>query len=320
MTAGEDRTARAMLSWLTEPGDDTIGQLVSQHGAAAALDRLVADVSAAARVRPEVAPLPGPLRQLAESGAAAALATCRIVVPGDADWPAGLDDLARTGGRPPVCLWVRGPGRPPAPAVTVTVAGTRAASDYGRIVAMDMAAGLAAAGFTVVSSGRAGIDAAALRAALAVPQPGAPVALLPYGLHRLHPAAELRMLEQVADTGLLMSAWPPDAQPSPSRTVVNRTLLAAVSAGSVVVEARGGHGSVTVARRAADLGRTAMVVPGPVTAATSAGVHRLLRGDPRVRAVTSVTDIVSELRVAGPRVSMRALPAAGEVRPGPSPT
>ncbi|WP_426502849.1 DNA-processing protein DprA [Dactylosporangium sp. McL0621] len=300
MTAADDRTARAMLSWLTEPGDDTVSRLVAEHGPVTALDRLAADPDTPPLLRAEVRPLPGPLRALAASAADAAMAACRVIVPGDPDWPPGLDALPY----PPLCLWTAGPARPPVPAAAVTVAGTRAASAYGRIVAMDLAAGLAARGYTVVSSGRPGIDAAALRAAAAT---ASPVALLPCGLQRLQAPDELRLLEHLAAAGLLASAWPPDAQPTPARTIANRALLAAVSSGTVVVEARGGHGSVTVARRAADFGRTAMVVPGPVTAATSAGVHRLLRTDPRIRAVTGVTDVLDELRAAGPQAPSRAI-------------
>lgn len=52
---------------------------------------------------------------------------------------------------------------------------------------------------------------------------------------------------------------------------------AALTRGTVVVEAEYRSGSLVTARRARELGRYTMGVPGPVTSGLSAGVHELLR-------------------------------------------
>src|SRR5690606_41428021 len=84
-----------------------------------------------------------------------------LLVPGDAGWPVGLDDL---GPVRPLALWVRGNRDLAALAErSVAVVGARACTDYGRHVTGEIAAGLAARGFTVVSGGAYGIDAAAHR-------------------------------------------------------------------------------------------------------------------------------------------------------------
>lgn len=54
---------------------------------------------------------------------------------------------------------------------------------------------------------------------------------------------------------------------------------AALTRGTVVVEAQYRSGSLVTARRALRLGRFTMGVPGPVTSGLSAGVHELLRGE-----------------------------------------
>ena len=85
--------------------------------------------------------------------------------PGDPAWPPGLDDLDDLGprdgpdGGAPVCLWVRGelPPGDRAPRA-VAVVGARAATAYGEHVAEDLAAGLVARGWTVVSGAAYGID------------------------------------------------------------------------------------------------------------------------------------------------------------------
>jgi DNA processing protein len=138
-----------------------------------------------------------------------------------------------------------------------------------------------------------GIDTAAHRGALAVE--GATVAVLPAGLDRPHPTGNQTLFDTIAGEGLLVSMWPPGAYPRRDRIAANRRLLAALSRGTILVEASLRSGALTTLREALALGRTAMVVPGPVTSAMSAGGHRALRDDPRIRLVTGLADVFTEL-------------------------
>jgi DNA processing protein len=72
--------------------------------------------------------------------------------------------------------------------------------------------------------------------------------------------------------------------------VLRNRVIAALTRGTVVVEARLRSGSLITARRAAELGRVTMGVPGPCTSGLSAGVHELLRGQAVV--VTDAADVV----------------------------
>ena len=103
----------------------------------------------------------------------------RFVVPGDAEWPDGLDDLAtvRAAQRPrrraagPVGARAARPGRGAAER-SVAVVGSRSATTYGTGVAGELAADLAGARASRVVSGAAfGIDQAAHRGALAGARP-----------------------------------------------------------------------------------------------------------------------------------------------------
>ena len=101
----------------------------------------------------------------------------RLLVPGDPGWPEwSLEPLDRprgrrrdsSGGVPtalrPLGLWWRGPADPVSVlSRSVAVVGTRAPTAYGRAVTADLCAGVAAEGFTVISGGAFGIDAAAHR-------------------------------------------------------------------------------------------------------------------------------------------------------------
>jgi DNA processing protein len=124
---------------------------------------------------------------------------------------------------------------------------------------------------------------------------GITVAVLPCGLDRLYPTANASLLNRIADTGLLISMWPPGIGPVRARMAATRTLLAALTEGTVVVEAARRSGALTVLRHTIALGRAAMVVPGPVSSAVSAGCHDALREDSRVLLVTGVADVLAEL-------------------------
>ncbi|WP_114855242.1 DNA-processing protein DprA [Brachybacterium sp. YJGR34] len=199
----------------------------------------------------------------------------RVIVPQDAEWPAGLDDLQATA---PHCLWLHGPGRLDQLVGTrcAALVGSRAATPYGEDVAARLAADLAARGGTVVSGGAYGIDAAAHRGALAAGD-GATLAVLAGGLDRLYPRGNTELLSRIRARHLLVSEAPPGTAPTRWRFLARNRLIAALTRATVVVEAGWRSGALSTARHADLLSRPVGAVPGPVTSAASAGCHRLIR-------------------------------------------
>ncbi|MEU4680414.1 DNA-processing protein DprA [Micromonospora sp. NPDC023737] len=281
--------ARGQLGWLYEPGDTRLHALLTEHGPVSTY-RLLSAGTASLPVRAELRHLPHVHLWAAATAAVdtAQRGPIRVVIPGDPDWPAGLRDLGATA---PVCMWARGPAHNPSFDRSVTIVGSRASTSYGNHIAGYLAAGLTEHAWTVVSTGGLGIDGAALQAAA----DGHAVALLGHGIDQIHPTAHRALFERLADRSLLLSAWPPGARPTRERAQANRKLLAAVTAGTVVVEASLRSGAREVLQQAADWGRVGMVVPGPVTSLTSAGCHALLRTDRRIRPVTDAADVVADL-------------------------
>jgi DNA processing protein len=287
----DDRTALATLGWLFEPTNPELHRLVAAHGPVETLHRLSAGAMPFPG-RAEIRHLTGfhLWRAAAAAVDEAGRGGIRVVIPADPGWPTGLRD---GDGAAPVCLWARGPATVPAPHRSVTVVGSRASTSYGNYVAADLAGQLAADGWPVVSTGGFGVDGAALRAAVAAG--GQAVALVAHGLDQIHPVAHAGLFERVAADGLILSAWPPGARPTRERTQAGQRLLAALTAGTVVVEASLRSSAVHVVRQAVDRGRVGMVVPGPVTSATSAGCHELLRTNARIRPVTCADDVVADV-------------------------
>jgi DNA processing protein len=286
-----ERIAVAALLRITEPAVPGVVRLVREHGpeAALAMRGSGADVPGVDTdgLRHRLRDTSGE-RDLERAAAAGARLVCR----GDEEWPASLDDLSWVD-RDCLGLWVRGPLRL-ADAVerAVSVVGTRVATDYGVHVAGELAGGLAERGWTVVSGLAYGIDGVAHRAALALGGPT--VAVLASGVDMPYPSGHQSLYERISAEGLVCSEHPPGASPQRHRFLVRNRVIAALSAGTVVVEAALRSGARSTAAHAAAINRHVMVVPGPITSATSAGCHQLLRDRPDAVVVTRVDDIVEQ--------------------------
>ncbi|MEU3662010.1 DNA-processing protein DprA [Streptomyces sp. NPDC032940] len=280
---------RVFLTRVIEPGDETGGRWVRERGVAEVVRRL----REGGRALPGVSAKrwAGLCARAAGADARADLAVARaagvrFVAPGDAEWPRQLDDL---GDARPLGLWVRGrPSLRMWALRSVAVVGARACTEYGAHMAAALAAGLAESGWVVVSGGAYGVDGAAHRGALAAG--GATAAVLACGVDRPYPPGHTKLITRIAEQGLVVGELPPGDHPTPSRFVLRNRVIAALTRGTVVVEAALRSGSLVTARAAQRLGRHTMGVPGPATSGLSAGVHELLRGDAVL--VTDAAEIV----------------------------
>lgn len=294
-----DRLARLALSHLTEPGNLRIAALVTELGAV----RVRAELIEQRRLSGEHEDIAVRLESChpEEMLAAGESAGLRYLVPGDEEWPHGLDDLADAGavqemGGVPLGLWVRGALRLDSVSGAVAVVGARASTSYGDDFSMRLGADLASAGRIVVSGAAAGIDQAAHRGALAAQ--GRTIAALACGADRAYPSSAGRMLDLIAEEGAVLSEVPPRGAPLRHRFLARNRLIAALAAGTVVVEAGYRSGALNTAHWTERLNRPLMGVPGPVTSASSQGVHQHLRSG-RATLVTQAEDVLELVSKAG---------------------
>jgi DNA processing protein len=274
----DERLARVALGRLTEPGDPRVVQLVSELGAARRHD-LLRDEHETDGLPTEVATRLAGLDPAGDLHRAATVGI-RYVIPGDAEWPPQLDDLMRAEvlderGGPPLGLWVKGPRGIDELGEAVAVVGARSATTYGAEIAAAMAGSLARAGHPVVSGAAFGIDHAAHRGALAAG--GSTVAVLACGADRAYPVAHKELLDHLGRTSCVVAEVPPGCAPTRGRFLSRNRLIAALTVGTVVVEAASRSGALNTANWATRLNRHVMCVPGPVTSAQSQGTHHLIR-------------------------------------------
>ena len=287
----DERIARATLLRIAEPGVAALVAHVERCGVQATL----ADIRAGRRIGDvDVA---GMRHRLGKTSGEADLETmsrfgARLVCPGDAEWPASLDDLNNVG-LPAFGLWVAGPlSLADATATSVAIVGTRTATDYGAGVAADMAYELAERCWAVVSGLAYGIDTAAHRGALSAA--GTTVGVLACGLDTPYPSGNRPLYDRLIAEGLVISEHPPGSAPQRQRFLIRNRVIAALSIGTVVVEMALRSGARSTASHAASLYRHVMCVPGPVTSAMSGGCHRLLRERPETVLVTNAAEVVEQ--------------------------
>ena len=300
----EEKLARAALTYLAEPGDPALGALLGICEPAEVLDAIKADMlpgtgpgcgdSPAGRAALERALARWRVRLPGLPDADVIAGACHdgigLICPGDAAWPGALDQLGQAR---PYALWLWGNADlRSASSRSVSMVGSRAATGYGGHVAGEIAADLAERGWTIVSGGAYGIDAAAHRGALAAE--GITIALLACGVDYPYPAGHADLFAAIAAQGLVVSEWPPGRHPARMRFLVRNRAIAALACGTVIVEAGERSGALNTARHAADLGKPLMAVPGPVTSAQSAGCHRIIR-EWGATCVTRAADIIEML-------------------------
>lgn len=320
--ATDERTARIILAIASEPGDTVTGRMIRTVGASETVARAVAvEVPVGSdgdtwqrRLAPRIDAAQA-RRVIVESERHG----MRVLIPGDAEWPTGIDAL---GDRAPVALWAKGDTALLTSPVweRLTVTGARASTGYGEHVTTELVQSAVADGRQVLSGGAYGIDGAAHRAALA--SGGSTVAVLAGGLDRLYPAGHTELLTRISKEGLLLSELPPGAAPTKWRFLQRGRLLAALASTVLIAEAGYRSGSLHTAARAVELDRPVGVVPGPITSAASAGCHRLMR-DGLASVITGyddVRDLLDEVREGAHRAVRRTAGLEADPLDNPNPS
>lgn len=279
-----ERDALITLAYGCEPGDRAVGDRIARVGAEQALAEIVDGCSplhsaAAIAARIAVVDFEAERDRAGRSGV-------RIITRSDAQWPTQLNDLDAGA---PLALWVHGAADLRLLALqSIAIVGARAATGYGVECAHEFAADLAGHGWTVVSGGAFGIDAAAHRGALAVD--GTTMCVLACGVDIAYPSAHLPLFDRISNAGLLISESPLGHGVRRQRFLTRNRIIAALSRATVVVEAAARSGSRSTATWAESLARIVVAVPGPITSAMSVGSHDLIR-DGKALLVSSAADV-----------------------------
>jgi DNA processing protein len=230
-----------------------------------------------------------------------------LIVYGGANFPACLSTLRY----PPPYLFVLGEFPEPP---SLAIVGSRKVTEYGARVTREIAEDLAAAGLTIVSGFARGIDTIAHKAAIAMK--GKTIAVWGTGPDEVYPEENKELVEEVAANGCIVTEFPFGLAPEAANFPVRNRLIAGLSDGVLVAQARRKSGALLTAEHALEQGKEIFAIPGEIGQESFVGTHGLLKQGARI--VTCADDILSVFQLArSPRARRDSGPTATPAMPMP---
>jgi DNA processing protein len=271
---------------------------------AAALQQVVSAAQTQA-ILSEPPQLPSQLQATVDWLSAGTPALRRIVTLSDAAYPESLLNIED----PPLMLYLVGRPVQHWPDA-IAVVGSRNPTPQGLANARKFAECFVQSGFAVVSGLALGVDAAAHEGALDGARAGQfpTIAVVGTGLDQVYPSRNLPLSHRIVEHGLLVSEYPIGTPPLAANFPKRNRIIAALSRGTVVVEAALKSGSLITAGQALEQGKDVFAIPGSIHSPQSRGCHALLKQGAKL--VETAQDVLEELPLTGHRSGARRNPAA----------
>ncbi|WP_283607170.1 DNA-processing protein DprA [Faecalispora anaeroviscerum] len=195
----------------------------------------------------------------------------RLLTPQSEGYPRSLWEITN----PPCVLYIKGQLPPVDEMPSIAMVGTRDATISGKKIAFSLSYQLARAGAVVISGGARGIDTAAHKGALQAQ--GKTVCVLGCGLDYPYLMENAGLRQWVAESGALVSEYPPDSPASKGAFPIRNRIISGLSCGVLVVEAAAKSGSLITADLALEQGRDVFAVPCGIDNPVSRGVNTLIK-------------------------------------------
>jgi DNA processing protein len=191
---------------------------------------------------------------------------------------------------PPTIIYWQG-AAPNSGDKNIAVIGSRKINYYGISAIETFVPQLVGLGWTIVSGGAVGADAAAHR--VAVGAKGHTIAILGSGLLNPYPKSNARLFADIIDSGgTLLSPFPVTMAAMAGNFPARNRIIAGLSRGCLVVQASRQSGTRITAQYALEQGRELFAIPGSIEDELCAGCHALIQEGAKL--VTSVSDILVE--------------------------
>jgi len=215
----------------------------------------------------------------------------RFLMAGEPGWLERLNHIPY----PPAYIFFKG-DLPPDDVPSVSIVGSRNATNYGIRMAEYAAGELARKGICIVSGMAAGIDSAAHRGALSAD--GKSFAVLGNGVNICYPKENYDIFEKMGEGGCggIISEFPPGTPALPSHFPMRNRIIAALSDILIVAEARGvKSGSQITVNFALEQGKEVFAVPGRITDPLSRGCNDLIKSGASI--LTSPDDVLESFGI-----------------------
>lgn len=172
----------------------------------------------------------------------------------------------------------------------IAIVGSRQNTSYGPLILDRLLPELIKNGMVTVSGLAKGIDAAVHQKTIALG--GNTIAIIGTGLDYSYPYEHKRLQKEIGDHHLVLSEYPLGVKPLPYHFPMRNRIIAGLSLGTLVVEAKDHSGSLITANLALQEGREVFAVPGAITSLYSEGTNQLIMQG--AKCVLSATHILEE--------------------------
>lgn len=176
----------------------------------------------------------------------------------------------------------------------VGVVGTRTPTNYGKIITASLVKDLSKHNIVIASGLAYGVDSIAHSTCLE--NNGKTVAVVAGGLKNIYPSTNLALSKEIAKKGLIISEYRPDLKATKYTFPYRNRLIACISNGILITEAKLKSGSLHTKEYALNYNKEIFVVPGNINSKESEGTNRLIKSCQGL-AVTCVDDILDILKV-----------------------
>ncbi|MBN2829943.1 MAG: DNA-processing protein DprA [Candidatus Cloacimonetes bacterium] len=173
---------------------------------------------------------------------------------------------------PPLFLFYRGDLDISSNAVAII--GTRKISNYGVRVVNSFVKEFVEHDLSIVSGLSFGVDAEAHRCTLN--SEGKTIAILPGALDKVYPDSNRDLADKIAETGLLLSEYPPGQKVERWHFPERNRIISGISKAVIMVEGGEKSGALITARFALEQDRLLFAVPGDITRDNSKAPNKLI--------------------------------------------
>ncbi len=210
----------------------------------------------------------------------------RILLYSDMDFPQELHNIPN----PPFLLYVR--GNIVSEGINIGMVGSRQATPYGEQIVKSFIPKLVRAGISIVSGGALGIDGLSHETALQYQ--GHTIVVLGSGIDRPYPRSHEPLFERVIRSGgAVVSQFPIGMEAAPYTFPQRNEIIAGLSRGLIVVEAKEKSGSLITAQLALEMGKDVFAIPSDISRRNSLGANRLIQ-NASAKLLLSPDDILNE--------------------------
>lgn len=172
----------------------------------------------------------------------------------------------------------------------LSIIGSRKPSNFANIVCDTLINDLIRENWVIVSGLALGCDAIAHRST--IHHNGDTIAVIGSGLEFTYPKENMLLYKEISTNHLIISEYPHYIKPEKRYFPRRNRIIAGLSKGLIVLEAKERSGTMITANFALEYGREVFAVPGPIIMEEYKGNHRLIQEGAKL--ITSSNDILEE--------------------------